>query len=39
MRKIMLAIAAMTFGLAQGVLQPAQAQDFPTRPIALVVPY
>ena len=39
MRKIMLVIAAMTFGLAQGVLQPAQAQDFPTRPIALVVPY
>ena len=39
MRKILLSIAAITCVLIQGALMPASAQEFPARPIALVVPY
>ena len=39
MRKFMLAIAAVTLSMAQGLLQPARSQEFPSRPITLVVPY
>lgn len=39
MRKILLALAALAIGFFQAVLQPASAQDFPVRPITLVVPY